>query len=62
MKMNVKIFILALCLSICHIAFCNVKLPLLVGDGMVLQRGDSAKIWGWADAGEKVTIDFNGKT
>jgi sialate O-acetylesterase len=62
MKINIKIFVLVLCLSICHIAFCNVRLPQLVSDGMVLQRGDSTKIWGWADAGEKVIINFNGKT
>jgi sialate O-acetylesterase len=43
-------------------AFCRVRLPRLISDGMVLQRGDSAKIWGWADADEKVTISFKGKT
>ncbi|MFA5251931.1 MAG: sialate O-acetylesterase [Phycisphaerae bacterium] len=29
---------------------------------MVLQRDANVKIWGWADAGEKVTINFNDKT
>jgi sialate O-acetylesterase len=29
---------------------------------MVLQRGGSVKIWGWAAKGEKVTINFNDKT
>ena len=29
---------------------------------MVLQRDADVKIWGWADKGEKVTINFNGKT
>ena len=43
-------------------AICRVRLPRLISDGMVLQRGESAKIWGWADADEKVTISFNGKT
>ena len=43
-------------------AFCRVRLPRLISDGMVLQRGGSAKIWGWAAANEKVTITFNGKT
>ncbi len=43
-------------------AFCQVRLPRLISDGMVLQRGDSAKIWGWAAEGEKVTIKFTGKT
>jgi len=43
-------------------AFCRIRLPRLISDGMVLQRGDGAKIWGWADVDEKVTINFNGKT
>ncbi len=65
MKTNLKILVSTLCLcvlSTCQTAFCNVRLPLLVSEGMVLQRGDSAKIWGWADTGEKVTIKFNDKT
>lgn len=39
-----------------------VKLPSIVGDGMVLQRDIELKIWGWADAGEKVTVTFRGKS
>jgi len=65
MKVNVRIHIFALCfytLFICQAAYCLVRLPLLVSDGMVLQRGDGVRIWGWADAGEEVTIKFNGGT
>ncbi|MDD5065072.1 MAG: sialate O-acetylesterase [Phycisphaerae bacterium] len=64
MNLNARTLGSALCcyvLLICQIAFCNVRLPRLVSDGMVLQRDANVKIWGWADAGEKVTIDFNGK-
>ncbi|GAA3956882.1 sialate O-acetylesterase [Pedobacter ginsengiterrae] len=39
-----------------------VKLPRLVSDGMVLQRDQDIKIWGWADAGEAITLTFNNKT
>lgn len=39
-----------------------VKLPRLISNGMVLQRDVPLKIWGWADPGEKVTIEFLGKT
>lgn len=49
-------------LMISQIVFCQVRLPRLVSDGMVLQRNTNAKIWGWAEAGEKVTVNFNGKT
>lgn len=36
----------------------QVKLPKLISDGMVLQRDANVKIWGWASAGEKVSIRF----
>jgi len=42
-------------------ALCAVKLPRLVSDGMVLQRGSSTKVWGWADPNEQITINFRGK-
>ena len=40
----------------------NVKLPVLVSDGMVLQRDTELIIWGWASPGEKVQVKFNKKT
>ena len=40
----------------------NVKLPVLVSDGMVLQRDTKLIIWGWASPGEKVLVKFNKKT
>jgi sialate O-acetylesterase len=42
--------------------FSQVRLPKLVSDGMVLQREIPAKIWGWAAAEEKVTIQFNNQS
>ena len=40
----------------------DVKLPAVFSDHMVLQRGNVAPVWGWADAGEKVTVRFGGQT
>ncbi len=37
---------------------CQIRLPRLISDGMVLQRGDSVKIWGWAAPGENIMVDF----
>ena len=37
----------------------KVKLPALMGDGMVLQQRSDANLWGWADPGRKVTVTFN---
>jgi sialate O-acetylesterase len=65
MKSNVKLIVSLLCcfvLLICQTAFCNVRLPRLVSDNMVLQRDTDVKIWGWADKGENITVTFNGKT
>ena len=40
----------------------EVKLPPVIGSGMVLQRDLPVPIWGWAEAGEKVTVSFAGQT
>jgi sialate O-acetylesterase len=44
-----------------QVAVCNIKLPRLVSDGMVLQREDSVRVWGWASPGEKVIVRFLGR-
>jgi sialate O-acetylesterase len=51
------IFIL---LSVC--VYGNIRLPVLISDGMVLQRDCKINIWGWASPGEKVRVKFNNKT
>jgi sialate O-acetylesterase len=43
-------------------ALANVKLPVLISDGMVLQRDTKINIWGWASPGEKVRVKFIDKT
>ncbi|WP_245553319.1 sialate O-acetylesterase [Echinicola vietnamensis] len=44
-----------------HWSYGAVKLPYLISDGMVLQRNHEIRIWGWADAGEVVKVDFVGE-
>lgn len=41
--------------------FANVKLNALFSDNCVLQRGTEVPVWGWADDGEKVTVEFAGQ-
>jgi sialate O-acetylesterase len=36
----------------------DVSLPAIVGNGMVLQRNEVVKVWGWAQPGEKITVGF----
>jgi hypothetical protein len=40
----------------------EVMLPRVIADHMILQRGAAASIWGWADAGEGVAVEFAGQT
>lgn len=40
----------------------EVRLPHLVSDGMILQRETPVKIWGWADAGERISLKFNNQS
>ncbi len=37
----------------------DVKLPAVLGSHMVLQQNMPLPVWGWADAGEKVTVVFD---
>lgn len=37
----------------------KVRLPSVLGDGMVIQRERPIEIWGWADAGEDFTIGWH---
>ncbi|HIG84502.1 MAG TPA: sialate O-acetylesterase [Verrucomicrobia bacterium] len=52
--------VLALCLS--QLVLADVKLPPVIGSGMILQRDMAVPIWGWAEAGEEVTVSFAGQT
>jgi sialate O-acetylesterase len=36
----------------------EVRLPYILSDNMVLQRDIPVIIWGWAKAGEKVTVSI----
>jgi sialate O-acetylesterase len=42
-------------------AIANVSMPKIFTSNMVLQRDQPLKIWGWADKGEKVTVQLNGQ-
>jgi sialate O-acetylesterase len=49
--------LIALALLFCaNGTMANIKLPAIFSDNMVLQQKSKVKIWGWADAGEKITI------
>jgi len=64
MKKMINIFFITSLLFFILTVFvqANIKLPVLVSDGMVLQRDTKLIIWGWASPGEKVQVKFNKKT
>lgn len=40
----------------------EISLPALFTDHMVLQRGMEVPVWGWADEGEEVVVEFAGQS
>jgi sialate O-acetylesterase len=43
------------------LARADVRLPHIFADHMVLQRNVKVPVWGWADPGERVTVEFTGR-
>ncbi|MCP4376735.1 MAG: sialate O-acetylesterase, partial [bacterium] len=54
-------FVLCVC-GVVSTASSAVKMPSVFNDGMVLQREKPVPVWGWADAGEEVTVKFAGQS
>jgi len=52
MTKHIAIWVLALASTV----YGDVRLPALIGDNMVIQRGEPVRFWGWADANESITI------
>ena len=40
----------------------DIHLPKVIDSEMILQRNTAVPIWGWADQGEQVTVEFGGQT
>ncbi|HBJ86279.1 MAG TPA: hypothetical protein DDZ88_20925 [Verrucomicrobiales bacterium] len=54
-----KCFLLLLLSAACALA--EVRLPSVISDHMVVQAGKPVTIWGWAEAGEEVVVEFAGQ-
>ena len=52
----------ALTLAIAAPLHADVTLPALFSDQMVLQQGVDLPVWGWADAGDEVTVQLGDAT
>lgn len=44
--------------AMCSVCDADVRLPHVFGSHMVLQRDAKLPVWGWADAGEEVTVQL----
>lgn len=49
-----------LLLSCTTFAHADIRMPSVFGSNMVLQRDVALPVWGWADAGEKVSVTLEG--
>ena len=49
-------------LSLSIEARADVKLPAIFGSHMVLQRDQKDRVWGWAEPGEKVSVEIAGQS
>ncbi|HNW61023.1 MAG TPA: sialate O-acetylesterase [bacterium] len=56
---HLTLLFLLMCIPL---ASAQVRLPRLIGDGMVLQRELPLHLWGWAAPGESLTLHFLGMT
>lgn len=57
-----KCLFAVICLFALMEAPAQVRLPRLIRDSMVLQRGARIRCWGWSAPNEKVSVRFNGNS
>lgn len=60
-KITGTLFIIMSVITLVSIASAEVKMPVVFGDNMVLQRQLPVPVWGTASAGEKITVSFDGQ-
>jgi len=56
-----KLIVVTLFLTLPSLHAAELKLAPLFSSDMVLQRGVSVPVWGWAEKGRKVTVSFGGQ-
>ncbi len=59
---KLQAYLVLLILLITTPSFCQVVLPKIISDGMVLQRNEDINIWGWSAPNEAIKINFKNKT
>ncbi len=59
--MNLRRFVVGLALGLILSAHAELKLNGMFTDNMVLQRSQQVPVWGTADPGAEVTVEFAGQ-
>jgi len=57
-----KLLLVYILLISSGLLYANVSLPKLFADHMVLQRDRNIAVWGWADANERIVVQFRNQT
>jgi sialate O-acetylesterase len=58
-KPIILILSVVLLLAVAGVSLADIRLPAIIGDNMVLQQGQKATIWGWADPDEEVLVSVS---
>lgn len=61
MMIRKTILIIFCFFALIHTGYAKLVLPKILGHNMVLQQGEPVAIWGWANAGEVITVTFKGQ-
>ena len=61
MKLKANSVYILMLFLISVVGHSQIKLPQIINNGMVLQRDTNLKLWGWADANQEITLNFNGE-
>ncbi|MEL0454708.1 sialate O-acetylesterase [Flavobacteriaceae bacterium SZ-1-7] len=56
---KLKSIIFVLCVVCFNTLIAQIRLPKLISDGVIFQRNEKVKIWGWAAPNEKIDLFFN---
>jgi sialate O-acetylesterase len=56
-----SLFVVVTMAGVSHVR-ADVTVPNIFGSHMVLQQGQANSVWGWADAGEEVTVTIAGQS
>jgi sialate O-acetylesterase len=62
MKLTLFILTALLLAPLATLHAADLKLPSIFSDHMVLQGAKALPVWGWAEAGEQIVVEFAGQT